>query len=58
MYRTLRLIVVTPTDLDGVFYWIGGNDLAVEGSWYWWDGTPVPMDTPFWYPGVSKGNDV
>ncbi|XP_069939805.1 regenerating islet-derived protein 4-like isoform X2 [Cherax quadricarinatus] len=37
-------------------YWIGGADLGQEGSWYFVDGSTVPVGTPFWYPDNPSGN--
>ncbi|CAL4129558.1 unnamed protein product, partial [Meganyctiphanes norvegica] len=32
----------------GNFHWIGGSDLATEGTWLWSDGRPIDMGVPPW----------
>ncbi|XP_063599775.1 macrophage mannose receptor 1-like [Penaeus indicus] len=34
--------------LSGHTFWLGGSDLAREGTWVYTTGEPVPMGTPFW----------
>ncbi|XP_063599774.1 macrophage mannose receptor 1-like [Penaeus indicus] len=34
--------------LSGHAFWLGGSDLASEGTWVYTTGEPVPMGTPFW----------
>nr|XP_045588248.1 asialoglycoprotein receptor 1-like isoform X1 [Procambarus clarkii] len=40
----------------GHSWWIGGSDLEQKGDWYFIDGSPVPMGTPFWYPGSPSSD--
>ncbi|XP_047486571.1 macrophage mannose receptor 1-like [Penaeus chinensis] len=35
-------------NLSGHAFWLGGSDLASEGTWVYTTGEPVPMGTPFW----------
>ncbi|XP_063865661.1 C-type lectin domain family 6 member A-like isoform X1 [Scylla paramamosain] len=37
------------------WYWIGGRDRNLEGSWYWVTDEAVDMGIPFWYPARPEG---
>ena len=37
-----------------IFMWLGLNDLDVEGSFLWTDGTP--LDYEKWFPGRPEAN--
>src|SRR5688572_16737334 len=46
-----------PDGGNGVYVWIGANDLATEGSWIW-DGDGNGAGTPFWQGTGASGNSV
>ncbi|KAK6174894.1 hypothetical protein SNE40_013457 [Patella caerulea] len=52
----VKKYVLATISLLGISYWIGGDDLDVEGAWKWSDGSPIISDA--WSQGnSSNGGD-
>nr|ABI97372.1 C-type lectin [Penaeus semisulcatus] len=41
-------LFIHANSLSGHTFWLGGSDMASEGTWVYTTGEPVPMGTPFW----------
>ena len=61
IFNQLALVGVNPDDTpatDGFssYIWLGGNDISVEGKWFW-NGNNDATGTPFWQ-GTATGTAV
>ena len=44
-------VVVLRSGNGGTSYWLGADDIAMEGTFMWNDGTPVDASTALWKNG-------
>ncbi|XP_069970922.1 macrophage mannose receptor 1-like isoform X2 [Penaeus vannamei] len=58
VFRALYLYI-HQDNLSSHAFWLGGSDLASEGTWVYTTGEPVPMGTPFWglYAGSASAQE-
>ncbi|XP_047737826.1 C-type lectin domain family 4 member E-like [Hyalella azteca] len=55
-YHKVYLYLAEESGIANTGFWIGGSDEAVEGQWYWIDGSPMVMGLPFWGNAATGKN--